>query len=66
LYERLADFVDRVADENPEAPQSVARARSMSEFFRFLGRRMPQLLDEWEAERSQTDARGRPGGDSRS
>ena len=66
LYERLADFVDRVADENPEAPQSVARARSMSEFFRFLGRRMPQLLDEWEAERSQTDARGRPRGDSRS
>jgi hypothetical protein len=27
---------------------------------------MPQLLDEWEAERSQTDARGRLGGDSRS
>jgi hypothetical protein len=51
-YERLADFVDRVADENTAAPQSAARARSMSEFFRFLARRMPQLLDEWEAERS--------------
>jgi DNA-binding transcriptional regulator GbsR (MarR family) len=52
LYERLADVVDRIADENTAAPQSAIRARDMSEFFRFLARRMPQLLDEWHAERS--------------
>ena len=34
------------------APLSVARARNMSEFFRFLARRMPELLDEWDAERA--------------
>ena len=51
LYERLADFVDRVADQNTDAPASVTRARDMSEFFRFLARRMPQLLEEWDAER---------------
>ena len=54
LYERLADFVDRVADENADAPASVRRARDMSEFFRFLARRMPQLLEEWDAERGAT------------
>ena len=52
LYERLAEFVDRVADENTTAPVSVDRARDMSEFFRFLARRMPRLLEEWDAERS--------------
>jgi DNA-binding transcriptional regulator GbsR (MarR family) len=52
LYERLADVVDRIAEENTAAPQSVVRARDMSEFFRFLARRMPELLDEWNAERS--------------
>lgn len=51
LYERLADFVDRVADQNTDAPASVTRARDMSEFFRFLARRMPQLLEEWDDER---------------
>ena len=58
LYERLADVVDRIADENTAAPQSVTRARDMSEFFRFLARRMPQLLDEWHAERSADGAPG--------
>jgi DNA-binding transcriptional regulator GbsR (MarR family) len=57
LYERLADAVDLIADENSAAPQSAIRARDMSEFFRFLARRMPQLLDEWHAERS-ADAPG--------
>ena len=34
-----------------DAPLSVRRAHDMSEFFRFLARRMPQLLEEWDAER---------------
>ena len=54
LYERLADMVDRIADENAMAPQSATRARDMSEFFRFLARRMPELLEEWQAERAET------------
>lgn len=53
LYERLADMVERIADENAAAPQSAIRARDMAEFFRFLSRRMPQLIEEWHAERAQ-------------
>lgn len=52
LYDRLADIVERIADENTAAPQSANRARDMSEFFRFLARRMPELIQEWNAERS--------------
>jgi hypothetical protein len=51
LYERLANLIEQVADENADAPLSVRRAHDMSEFFRFLARRMPQLLEEWDAER---------------
>lgn len=52
VYERLADFVDRIADDNVGAPISVARAHDMAGFFRFVARRMPQLLDEWDEERA--------------
>jgi DNA-binding transcriptional regulator GbsR (MarR family) len=48
LYEMLADFIDQVAAENGDAPQSVERAREMASFFRFLATRMPGLLDEWD------------------
>jgi DNA-binding transcriptional regulator GbsR (MarR family) len=51
LYERLANLIEQVAEENANAPLSVRRAKDMSDFFRFLARRMPQLLDEWDAER---------------
>lgn len=52
LYVRLADFIERIADENPAAPASVRRARDMADFFRFLAGRLPRLLREWEAERT--------------
>jgi hypothetical protein len=44
----LAAFIDQVAAENGDAPQSVERAREMAAFFRFLATRMPGLLDEWD------------------
>lgn len=52
LYVRLADFIERIADENGGAPESVRRARETADFFRFLAGRLPQLLEEWEAERA--------------
>lgn len=61
LYERLADIVERIADANSAAPLSVDRAREMSEFFRFLARRIPELLREWEAERARADDPGEHG-----
>lgn len=51
LYGRLAELMDRIADENTDAPISVARARETADFLRFLTERMPRLVDEWRAER---------------
>lgn len=51
LYARLGAAIDAIADENGEAPLSVARARDMADFLRFLAERMPKLVDEWQAQR---------------
>lgn len=52
LYSSLAGFMDRIADENADAPASVQRAREIAEFMRYLATRMPELVDEWRAQRS--------------
>jgi DNA-binding IclR family transcriptional regulator len=52
LYAALAGHMDRIADENTDAPISVARAREVAEFLRFLTERMPRLVDEWRAEQA--------------
>lgn len=52
LYAALAAHMDRIADENTDAPISVARAREIADFLRYLTGRMPQLVDEWRAERA--------------
>ena len=51
LYASLADYMDRIADDNADAPLSVARARSIADFLRFLADRIPTLIDEWDAQR---------------
>jgi DNA-binding MarR family transcriptional regulator len=51
LYASLADHMDRIADENADAPLSVARARRVADFLRFLASRIPSLIDEWNADR---------------
>lgn len=51
VYEKLGNYIDAIADENADAPASVARAREMGGFLRFLAGRMPQLIAEWEAQR---------------
>ncbi|WP_404429330.1 MarR family transcriptional regulator [Microbacterium lacus] len=51
LYGRLAELMDRIADENADAPISVARARETADFLRFLTERMPRLVDEWRTSR---------------
>jgi DNA-binding transcriptional regulator GbsR (MarR family) len=51
MYAALAAAMDAIADENADAPQSVARARDVADFLRYLAERMPRLADEWRAER---------------
>ena len=51
LYASLADHMDRIADDNTDAPLSVARARNIADFLRYLATRLPSLVDEWEAQR---------------
>ncbi len=49
VYERMAEQIDRIAEEHADDPGARDRAREMASFFRFLGERMPRLIDEWEA-----------------
>ncbi len=51
MYAALAGAMDDIADENADAPASVARARDVADFLRYLAERMPRLADEWRAER---------------
>ena len=51
LYAALATQMDRIADENTDAPTSVARARDVADFLRYLTERMPRLAEEWRAGR---------------
>ena len=51
LYAGLAAQVDAIADDNADAPLSVTRARDLADFLRYLAERMPQLAEEWHAER---------------
>lgn len=56
LYARLAAFMDQIAADNGDAPLSAARARDVADFLRFLSTRMPQLVDEWRAQRPDPGA----------
>lgn len=55
LYAALATHMDRIADENADAPLSVARAREVADFLRYLAERMPRLAAEWRADRAAAD-----------
>lgn len=51
VYLRLADLIDTIHAEQ-EDPDAAAHATEMSAFLRFMARRMPELVEEWEAERA--------------
>lgn len=55
-YARLGDDIDAIADDNDRAPASAARAREMAGFLRYLSRRMPELVAEWEAQAPSIEA----------
>lgn len=54
VYERMAEFIDRIAAEHGDDPSARERAIEMSAFFRFMAERMPRLIDEWERFRAST------------
>jgi DNA-binding transcriptional regulator GbsR (MarR family) len=54
LYARLADFIQRIGEEQDGDLAARARATDMAGFFRFMSTRMPRLVDEWEALRAST------------
>ena len=53
MYTKLAESIEAIADENGDAPLSVARALRVADFLRYLAERMPQLVVEWEAARRE-------------
>lgn len=62
LYDRLAGVAEQVA-ATLEDPAARERVLDMAGFFRFVQRRIPELLDEWNAMRGTTAAA--PGSDER-
>lgn len=52
MYAALAASMDAIADQNADAPASVARARDVADFLRYLAERMPRLAAEWRRERA--------------
>ena len=53
IYDRLATHIEAIGAEHADDHAARARAVEMAEFFRFMARRMPELVDEWEAFRAQ-------------
>lgn len=50
VYLRMADYVERIAAE-AHTPAAAERSTQMAGFLRFMAERMPQLVDEWIAQR---------------
>lgn len=53
IYERLASHIEAIGGAHDIDHAARDRADEMAEFFRFMARRMPQLIDEWEALRAE-------------
>ncbi|SFR62380.1 DNA-binding transcriptional regulator GbsR, MarR family [Microbacterium azadirachtae] len=53
IYERLATHIEAIGAEHDDDHAARRRAAEMAEFFRFMARRMPELVDEWEAFRAE-------------
>lgn len=47
VYERMADHIDEIADAHLGDERAQQRAGELADFFRFMGERMPALVDEW-------------------
>ena len=53
IYDSLATHIEAIGAEHEDDHTARARADEMADFFRFMARRMPQLIDEWEALRAE-------------
>ncbi|MBA3529244.1 MAG: MarR family transcriptional regulator [Propionibacteriaceae bacterium] len=53
LYREIAELLASGAARMSAHSAARARIEEMADFFRFFERRMPQLLDEWNQERTQ-------------
>jgi DNA-binding transcriptional regulator GbsR (MarR family) len=53
FYLPMAQLAEAAVDvmDDPDSPRA-SRIREMADFFRFMQRRLPQLLEEWEAQRT--------------
>jgi DNA-binding transcriptional regulator GbsR (MarR family) len=54
VYDRSAAILEEMAADLTADAAAQTRAADIAAFMRFLSRRMPQLIGEWEAERSST------------
>lgn len=53
VYDRLAVLIDDIGAAHDDDHAARERSTEMSEFFRFMSARMPQIIDEWETLRAE-------------
>ncbi|MFC4137670.1 MULTISPECIES: helix-turn-helix domain-containing protein [unclassified Microbacterium] len=53
IYESLATHIEAIGAAHADEHAARDRAAEMAEFFRYMARRMPELIDEWEALRAE-------------
>ncbi|MFE6735138.1 GbsR/MarR family transcriptional regulator [Microbacterium sp. NPDC057650] len=53
IYESLATQIDAIGAAHAADHVAHDRAEEMAEFFRFMARRMPEIVDEWETVRAE-------------
>ncbi|WP_136056984.1 helix-turn-helix domain-containing protein [Microbacterium sp. K24] len=51
VYTSLAGYIDDIAAQHGDDPGAQDRAVELAEFFRYLATRMPQIVEEWRAQR---------------
>ncbi|HEU0256522.1 MAG TPA: helix-turn-helix domain-containing protein [Microbacteriaceae bacterium] len=61
VYDQSANALERMAADLGDDEAAGRRATQIAGFFRFLSRRMPQLIDEWESLQADDATALRPG-----
>ncbi|WP_435748646.1 GbsR/MarR family transcriptional regulator [Microbacterium sp. PMB16] len=51
VYTQLAAYIDEIAAEHDDDPGAQERAAELADFFRYLSKRMLQIVEDWRAQR---------------
>lgn len=52
VYERMADYIERIGASAADDPAITNRSSEMAAFLRFMAKRLPEIVSEWEEQRA--------------